>query len=160
MISSSEKNHVQFYIKKSMYVQFLIKKNALETPILKLAELKQIRRFLTQKHPKIIQNNCHKKIYQKITKKIVWKYSKNHPKIVWKSSKKVFNWHKWTAEDLFWMHTRSSASPSNAQCVEFEGPRRFRGPQKSEKFNFLKCTNKSIDHKFKSFAIDWPQISI
>ena len=36
----------------------------------------------------------------------------------------------------------------------FEGPRRFRGPQKSEKLNFLKCTNKSADHKFKSFAIN------
>ena len=42
----------------------------------------------------------------------------------------------------------------------FEGPRRFRGPQKSEKFNFSKRTNKSVDHKFKSFAINWPQISI
>ena len=36
----------------------------------------------------------------------------------------------------------------------------FWGPQKSEKFNFSKCTNKSVDHKFKSFAINWPQISI
>ena len=36
----------------------------------------------------------------------------------------------------------------------FEGPRRFRGPQKSEKFNFSKRTNKSVDHKFKSFAIN------
>ena len=36
----------------------------------------------------------------------------------------------------------------------FEGPRRFRGPQKSEKFNFLKRTNKSVDHKFKYFAIN------
>ena len=44
--------------------------------------------------------------------------------------------------------------------VFFEGPRRFWGPQKSEKFNFLKRTNKSVDHKFKSFAINWPQISI
>ena len=36
----------------------------------------------------------------------------------------------------------------------FEGPRRFRGPQKSEKFNFSKRTNKSVDHKFKSVAIN------
>ena len=28
----------------------------------------------------------------------------------------------------------------------FECPRRFRGPQKSEKFNFSKPTNKSVDH--------------
>ena len=42
----------------------------------------------------------------------------------------------------------------------FEGPRRFRGPQKSEKFNFSKRINKSVDHKFKSFAISCPQISI
>ena len=41
-----------------------------------------------------------------------------------------------------------------------EGPRRFRGPQKSEKFHFSKRTNKSVDHKFKFFAINWPQISI
>ena len=44
--------------------------------------------------------------------------------------------------------------------VFFEGPRRFRGSQKSEKFNFSKRTNKSVDHKFKSFATNWPQISI
>ena len=42
----------------------------------------------------------------------------------------------------------------------FEGPRRFRGPQKSEKFYFSKRTKTSVDHKFKSFAINWPQISI
>ena len=36
----------------------------------------------------------------------------------------------------------------------FEDPRRFRGPQKLEKFNFSKCTNKSVDHKFKFFAIN------
>ena len=36
----------------------------------------------------------------------------------------------------------------------FEDPRRFRGPQKSEKFNFSKRTNKSVDHIFKSFAIN------
>ena len=36
----------------------------------------------------------------------------------------------------------------------FEDPRRFRGPQKSENLNFLKRTNKSVDHKFKSFAIN------
>ena len=42
----------------------------------------------------------------------------------------------------------------------FEDPRRFRGPQKLEKFNFSKRTNKSVDHKFTSFAINWPQISI
>ena len=35
----------------------------------------------------------------------------------------------------------------------FEGPRRFRGPQKSEKFYFSKHTKTSVDHKFKSFAI-------
>ena len=44
--------------------------------------------------------------------------------------------------------------------VFFEGPRRFRGLQKSEKNYFSKRTNISIDHKFKSFAINWPQISI
>ena len=44
--------------------------------------------------------------------------------------------------------------------VFFEGPRRFRGPQKTEKNIFSKRTSKSVDHKFKSFAIDWPQISI
>ena len=44
--------------------------------------------------------------------------------------------------------------------VFFEGPRRFRGPQKSEKFYFSKRTKTSVDHKFKSFAINWPQISI
>ena len=38
--------------------------------------------------------------------------------------------------------------------VFFEGPRRFRGPQKSEKFDFSKLTNESVDHKFKSFAIN------
>ena len=38
--------------------------------------------------------------------------------------------------------------------VFFEGPRRFRGLQKSEKNNFSKRTNKSVDHKFKSFAIN------
>jgi len=32
----------------------------------------------------------------------------------------------------------------------FEGPRRFRGPQKSEKFYFSKRTKTSVDHKFKS----------
>ena len=42
----------------------------------------------------------------------------------------------------------------------FEGPRRFRGPPKSEKLNFSKRTNKSVDNKFKPFAINWPQISI
>ena len=42
----------------------------------------------------------------------------------------------------------------------FEGPRRFRGPQKSENFYFSKRTKTSVDHKFKSFAINWPQISI
>ena len=36
----------------------------------------------------------------------------------------------------------------------FEGPRRFRGPQKSEKLNFLKRTKTSVDHKFKTFAIN------
>ena len=36
----------------------------------------------------------------------------------------------------------------------FEGPRRFRGPQKSEKFYFSKRTKTSVDHKFKSFAIN------
>ena len=36
----------------------------------------------------------------------------------------------------------------------FEGPRRFRGPQKSEKIYFLKRTKTSVDHKFKSFAIN------
>ncbi len=36
----------------------------------------------------------------------------------------------------------------------FEGPRRFRGPQKLEKLNFLKRTNKSVAHEFKSFAIN------
>ena len=36
----------------------------------------------------------------------------------------------------------------------FEGPRRFRGPQKSEKFNFSKRTNRSVDHKFIFFAIN------
>ena len=36
----------------------------------------------------------------------------------------------------------------------FEGPRRFRGPQKSEKFVFSKRTNKSIHYEFKSFAIN------
>jgi hypothetical protein len=36
----------------------------------------------------------------------------------------------------------------------FEGPRRFRGPQKSEKFNFSKHKKTSVDHKFKSFAIN------
>ena len=36
----------------------------------------------------------------------------------------------------------------------FEGPRRFRGPQKSEKFHFSKRTKTSVDHKFKSFAIN------
>ena len=35
-----------------------------------------------------------------------------------------------------------------------EGPRRFRGPQKSEKFNFSKRTKTSVDHKFKYFAIN------
>ena len=44
--------------------------------------------------------------------------------------------------------------------VFFEGPRRFRGPQKSENFYFSKRTKTSVDHKFKSFAINWPQISI
>ena len=38
--------------------------------------------------------------------------------------------------------------------VFFEGPRRFRGLQKSEKFNFSKRTKTSVDHKFKSFAIN------
>ena len=36
----------------------------------------------------------------------------------------------------------------------FEGPRRFRGPQKSEKFYFSNRTKTSVDHKFKSFAIN------
>jgi hypothetical protein len=36
----------------------------------------------------------------------------------------------------------------------FECPRRFRGPQKSEKFNFSNRTNKRVDHKFISFAIN------
>ena len=36
----------------------------------------------------------------------------------------------------------------------FEGPRRFRGPQKSEKNNFSKRANLSVDHKFKPFAIN------
>ena len=44
--------------------------------------------------------------------------------------------------------------------VFFEGPRRFRGPQKSEKFIFLKRRNKSVGHKFNSFAINYPQISV
>ena len=35
----------------------------------------------------------------------------------------------------------------------FEGPKRFRGPQKSEK-KISKRTNKSVDHKFKYFAIN------
>ena len=29
----------------------------------------------------------------------------------------------------------------------FEDPRRFRGPQKLEKFNFSKSTNESVEHK-------------
>ena len=37
--------------------------------------------------------------------------------------------------------------------VFFEGPRRFLGPQNSEKFNFPKHTNKSLDRKIKFFAI-------
>ena len=36
----------------------------------------------------------------------------------------------------------------------------FWGPQKSEKFNFPNPTNKSVNHKIKSFAINWPKISI
>ena len=50
-------------------------------------------------------------------------------------------------------------SLESKSCVFFD-PRRFKGPQKSEKNNFSKRTNKSVDHKFKSFAIKWPQISI
>ena len=42
----------------------------------------------------------------------------------------------------------------------FEGPRRFRGPQKSTKLNFSKRTKTSVDHKFKSFAINRPPISV
>ena len=30
----------------------------------------------------------------------------------------------------------------------------FRGSQKSEKFDFSKCKNESVDHRFKSFAIN------
>ena len=36
----------------------------------------------------------------------------------------------------------------------YEGLRRFKGPQKSEKFNFSKPTNKSVNHKFKFFAMN------
>ena len=38
--------------------------------------------------------------------------------------------------------------------VFFEGLRRYRGPQKSEKFNFSKRKNDSVDHNFKSHAIN------
>ena len=30
----------------------------------------------------------------------------------------------------------------------------FKGSQKSEKFDFSKCKNESVDHRFKSFAIN------
>ena len=50
--------------------------------------------------------------------------------------------------------------PESKSWDFFEGPRKFRGPQKSEQFEFSKRTKTSVDHKFKSFAINWPQISI
>ena len=36
----------------------------------------------------------------------------------------------------------------------YEGLRRFKGPQKSEKTNFSNRTNLSVDHKFNYFAIN------
>ena len=50
-------------------------------------------------------------------------------------------------------HTQLKGQESKS-WVFFEGPRRLRGSQKSEKFNFSKYTNKKVDHKFKSFAIN------
>ena len=52
---------------------------------------------------------------------------------------------------VFWCILKDQESKS---WVFFEGPRRFRGPQKSEKVNLSKLSNKSVDHKFKSFAIN------
>ena len=44
--------------------------------------------------------------------------------------------------------------PESKSWDFFEGPRRFKGPQKTEKFYFSKLTNQSVDHKFTSFAIN------
>ena len=44
--------------------------------------------------------------------------------------------------------------------VFFEGPRRFRGLQKSENLIFQNAQINSVDHKFESFAINRPEISI
>ena len=59
---------------------------------------------------------------------------------------------EWTAQGLVFKGILKGQESKSWDF--FEGSRRFRGPQKSEKIYFLKRTKTSVDHKFKSFAIN------